>query len=130
LRDDFITPGATSVVCSSDCIIEEITKEGLKCLKYLPPVNELSPIELFVKYLVTEETEYEQEEIILITSKELFNRFEYFINKRNISYNTNAISFCIKLKNYHINGVTTGINTKTCKKTEFIKQNIKKYFGC
>lgn len=87
-----------------------------------------SPITLFVKHLITDK-EYENEEVILLTSKELLIKFNQFIEKNKIVYKVNAISFGMLLKNSNINGIQTGINTRKCKKTQFVKIDIKNHMG-
>jgi hypothetical protein len=84
-----------------------------------------SQIILFVKHLVTKDKEYEKEDVILLTSKELLTKFDRFIENNNIIYKTNTISFGMLLKNSNINGIQTCIHTRTCKKTKFIKMDIK-----
>jgi hypothetical protein len=79
--------------------------------------------------LITKYKEYENEDVIILTSKELLTKFNLFIENNNIVYKTNAISFGMLLKNSNINGIHTGINNRTCKKTKFIKMDIKKYMG-
>jgi hypothetical protein len=86
-----------------------------------------SPIILFVKHLVTKDKEYEKEDVILLTSKELLTKFDRFIENNNIIYKTNTISFGMLLKNSNINGIETGIHTRTCKKTRFVKEDIKNH---
>jgi hypothetical protein len=87
-----------------------------------------SPIELFVKYLITKDKLFINQEKILLSSSELMDKFNIFIKYHNIDYNVNTISLCIRLKNLNIKGIKTGINTNKCKKTEFIKKDIIDYF--
>jgi len=73
--------------------------------------------------------EYKEQDIILLSSKELLIKFNQFLEEINIEYKVNAISFAMLLKNLKINGIRFGIHTKKCNKTEFIKKDIKNYFG-
>lgn len=97
------------------------------CTEYTRIETE-SPITLFVKHLITDK-EYENEEVILLTSKELLIKFNQFIEKNKIVYKVNAISFVMLLKNSNINGIQTGIHTRTCNKTQFVKIDIKTHMG-
>ena len=87
------------------------------------------PITLFVKHLVTKDKEYENEDVILLTSKELLTKFNRFIENNNIVYKVNAISFGMLLKNSNINGVQTGIHTRSGNINRFVKMDIKKHMG-
>jgi len=88
-----------------------------------------SHIKSFIFFLVMKDIDYIQDEIILIKTSDLLIKFNNFMKNNNIIYNINTISFGKLLKNLNIDGIRTGINTKTCKKTEFIKKDIKKYLG-
>lgn len=89
-------------------------------------IEKESPIILFVKHLIADK-DYENEDVILLSSKELLTRFNQFIEKNKIVYKVNPISFGMLLKNSNINGIKTGINTRTCKKTQFVKMDIKNH---
>jgi hypothetical protein len=89
-----------------------------------------SRIKLFVKFLVTEDVDFEKEDVLLLTSKDVFSKFNQFLETNRITYKVNVISFVKLLKNLNIKGIQTGINTMKCKKIEFIKKDIKNYFGC
>jgi len=89
----------------------------------------VSPIEMFVRYLVTEDPVYVDADSILLSSSELLNKFKDFGALYNIKYEVNAISLGVRLKHLNISGVETGIHTKTGKKCSFIIKEICKHFG-
>jgi hypothetical protein len=92
------------------------------------PTEKESPITLFVKHLITDK-DYENEQVILLSSKELLAIFNQFIEKNKIVYKVNAISLIIKVKNLKLNGITTGIRYRDINKTQFIKMDIKNHMG-
>jgi hypothetical protein len=97
-----------------------------------------SPIELFIKYLVMEDTEYKKD-VILLSSVELESKCDEFRKKYNIDRKICHISIIKFFNSKNINGITTGVRvTKKdiiknkiidSNKTEFNKPEIKKYLG-
>lgn len=92
-------------------------------------IKKESPIKLFIKFLVTEDIDFEKEDVLLLTSKDVFSKFNQFLEINSITFRVNIISFVKLLKNINIKGIQTGIHTMTGNKTEFIKKDIKNYFG-
>lgn len=105
---------------------------------HYPTTSTYSPLELFIQYLVIEDTEY-KEDIILLSSSELLKKSTEFCCKYNINhvFTINSIIKNADLKK--INGITIGIRqTKKdpftnkiidSNKTKFNKSEIKKYFS-
>lgn len=87
----------------------------------------VSPIEQFVRYLVTEDPQYSEYETFLLSSSEILTKFREFINLHQFKYEVNSVSLGVRLKNLNISGVKTGIHTKQGNKTEFIKKEIRIY---
>jgi len=83
----------------------------------------LSPLELFIKYLIMDDIQFYNQEMILLSTYELFIKIENFLYKNNISYDVNVISLGVRLKKLNINGIVTGINAKEHKKVKFIKKD-------
>ena len=65
-----------------------------------------SPITLFVKYLLIDK-DYENEEVIRLTSNELLSKFNQFTEKHKIVYKVNSISLIIQIKKLKLNCITT-----------------------
>ncbi len=82
----------------------------------------LSPIELFIRYLLLECTE----NIIRLSSNEIVYKFNEFAIKNNISGKSEPISLIRQIKKLKINGIST-INCHGSNKTEFNKKEIPTY---
>ena len=105
--------------------------ESLPTIEQLPIKNTIvSPIELFVRYLVTEDQDC-KENILSFTSTELVTKYNECMKKHNIHNKGNPISIIKQLNKLNINGITTGIRyrikDKDINKTEFNKLEIKNH---
>ena len=100
----------------------------LSTIEQLPIKNTIvSPIELFVRYLVTEDQDC-KENILSFTSTELVTKYNECMEKHNIhNFGINSQSLIIRLKKLNINGITTGIKYRIGNKTEFNKIEIKNH---
>jgi hypothetical protein len=97
-----------------------------------------SPIELFIRYLVMEDTEYKKD-IILLSSVELESKCDEFRKKYNINQKIYHISIIKFFNSQNINGIKTGVRYSkkdittnkivNINKTEFNKPEIKKYLN-
>jgi len=84
----------------------------------------ISPIESFVKDLVSET----EEEELSFTSKELFEKFKEYLHESKTQYELNIIKFGVRLTNLKLIGVSTRHAKKGNLKI-FDVPVLKKHFG-
>jgi hypothetical protein len=84
----------------------------------------ITPIESFIKDMVSE---CEEEEIV-ITSKDLFDKFKTYLHESKTNYEVNIVKFGVRLSNLKLNGVST-IHGKKCNSKKFDIAILKKHFG-
>ena len=84
----------------------------------------ITPIESFIKDMVSE---CEEEEIV-ITSKDLFDKFKTYLHESKTNYDVNIVKFGVRLSNLKLNGIST-IQGKKCNSKKFDIAILKKHFG-
>lgn len=84
----------------------------------------ITPIESFIKDMVSE---CEEEEIV-ITSKDLFDKFKTYLHESKTNYEVNIIKFGVRLTNLKLNGIET-IKGKMSYSKKFNITILKKHFG-
>jgi len=113
--------------------IPNLDKFGLISLpttEYQRDLQELSisPIESCIINLVQDNTIQNIDNIIKMTSNELFNYFNAYITSQKIEYNINSLKFHVRLKHLNIKGIDTS-KSRTCNYKTIDINEVKQYFN-
>ena len=84
----------------------------------------ITPIESFIKDMVSE---CEEEEIV-ITTKDLFDKFNTYLHESKTNYDVNIVKFGVRLSNLKLNGIST-IHTNKGNFKRFDIPILKTHFG-
>jgi len=88
----------------------------------------ISPIESCIINLVQDNTIQNIDNIIKMTSTELFNYFNAYLSSQKIEYNINSLKFHVRLKHLNIKGIDTS-KSRTCNYKTIDINEVKQYFN-
>jgi hypothetical protein len=110
--------------------LDKFGQISLPTTEYQRDLQELSisPIESCIINLVQDNTIQNIDNIIKMTSIELFNYFNAYLSSQKIEYNINSLKFHVRLKHLNIKGIDTS-KSKTCNYKIININEVKQYFN-